>query len=290
MEVSKTYDEDTDEDTFFSHNHKPTTITNQQSQINNHKSTITNPNSPQSHHTNNHTGGGRGRGGGGRGGGRGGNVGAHASFPPSPPSGGGSADSLISSLRSLDGSPYPKYHSIETSTGWVFPNREGGSNQMTLYITRTQSDPYARPTRVKLTVPPTTAGYESECYSTKRRRTALGGLVGRRMEKACKEMGGDLGGGGGGGGGGRGGGWNGPKGGDVQVGKLGQNVIEQSCCEINEEGFFTIRITVNLPAKGRSIMGGKAADIFSRVLPGLGREGVIRKGGEVRSGGGGLNN
>ena len=146
---------------------------------------------------------------------------------------------------------------------------------MTLYITRTQSDPYARPTRVKLTVPPTTAGYESECYSTKRRRTALGGLVGRRMEKACKEMGGDLGGGGGGGGGGRGGGWNGPKGGDVQVGKLGQNVIEQSCCEINEEGFFTIRITVNLPAKGRSIMGGKAADIFSRVLPGVVGEGEV---------------
>ena len=108
----------------------------------------------------------------------------------------------------MEGAPYPRYHSIETSTGWSYPNKSGGPPLMTVYITRTQSDPYARPTRVKIVVPGDTAMYDRPCVGTARRRTALGGLIARRMHSVCRSIGGDrsaqaqpTGGGGGGEGG-----------------------------------------------------------------------------------------
>lgn len=68
---------------------------------------------------------------------------------------------------------------------------------------------------------------------------------------------------------GGGGGWSGPKGGDLQINCPGQHVLEQSAVVVTRNGDIIAQFTVNLPARGRTILGGKAIDIFERVLPSL---------------------
>jgi predicted ABC-class ATPase len=64
------------------------------------------------------------------------------------------------------------------------------------------------------------------------------------------------------------GGWSGPKGGDIQIAPPTQHVVEQSAVMVHQEtGDVIAQFTVNLPARGRTILGQKAIDIFQRVVP-----------------------
>jgi len=63
----------------------------------------------------------------------------------------------------------------------------------------------------------------------------------------------------------RGGGWSSSKGGDLQVDTPGQYVIERTSVIANAE-FIEARVTLALPAKGRSIEGYRAADIVGGLL------------------------
>jgi predicted ABC-class ATPase len=62
-------------------------------------------------------------------------------------------------------------------------------------------------------------------------------------------------------------GWNGPKGGDLQVLQPCQHVLEQSAVTIDEQGNVILQFTVNLPARGRSILGRVAQTIFGTTIP-----------------------
>jgi predicted ABC-class ATPase len=63
-------------------------------------------------------------------------------------------------------------------------------------------------------------------------------------------------------------GWSGPKGGDVQICEPTQHVLHQSAVSIDHTtGDVTAQFTVNLPARGRTILSTKAIDIFQRVIP-----------------------
>ncbi|CAE7190001.1 unnamed protein product, partial [Symbiodinium necroappetens] len=58
----------------------------------------------------------------------------------------------------------------------------------------------------------------------------------------------------------QGGGWSGSKGGDLQIDTPGQYVLERSSVVAKAE-FIEARVTLALPARGRSIEGYRAADI-----------------------------
>lgn len=184
---------------------------------------------------------------------------------------GGSYSDLLSLLQSIDGSSYPAYHDIESiSKGW-----HNAKHGFTLFISRAQSDPFARPTRVRVVVEPSMAGFPKLSYENKIRAVALGDYVHRAFYSLCLSMGADrsmaqenASGNGHGNGGGGGGGWSGPKGGDVSIAKPNQNVVEQSAVTINPiTGEVTAQFTINLPARGRTILGQKAIDIMERVVP-----------------------
>jgi predicted ABC-class ATPase len=63
--------------------------------------------------------------------------------------------------------------------------------------------------------------------------------------------------------------WSGPKGGDVQVLPPTQHVLEQSAVQITAQGDVYAQVTINLPARGRTILGRAAWQILDTVVPKL---------------------
>jgi len=57
--------------------------------------------------------------------------------------------------------------------------------------------------------------------------------------------------------------------------KPGQNVLEQSAVAVSPEGEVTANLTVSLPARGRTILGAAASQIFGATLPSLVRSSLL---------------
>lgn len=169
---------------------------------------------------------------------------------------------LINRLHQIDGKSYHAYHDIEGS--WEH-------DKFSLSIGRTQSDPFAPPTRCRINVPSSTVGLPSEAYSNKTRRVACGDFINRVLYDLCCDLRADqsLSGGVGG--------WNGPKGGDIKIMLPGQYVLEQSAVVVTTDGDIIAQFTVNLPARGRTILGEKARDIFDHSIVSLVQKSLIYK-------------
>ena len=225
------------------------------------------------YYKNKYGGGGRGRGGGRGGRGRAGRDSNQGAPRSSPPSGGGSyADLKQLLLYQLDNHQYPRYHDLETplteGSGWH--NTEAG---FTLLVGRTQSDPFAPPTRCRVIVSAARAQLPLQAYNNPIRAMATSDYLARQLYQECRRMGADASlnnNSSSNGGGGRGGGWSGPKGGDIQVMEPSQHVLEQTAVTIDAtSGNVVAQVTINLPARGRTILGQAAADILDRVLTSL---------------------
>jgi predicted ABC-class ATPase len=197
---------------------------------------------------------------GGRGSGRSGGGRTDTDGGRPAPSGGGSFDDLQNLLRRLDGKSYAAYHDLDTdlSRGWA--NSQDG---FTLYCERAQSDPFAPPTRCRVVVDATRAGFPRQCYSNRIRSMALADYLLRTLHMTCKILGADSSINGGGRDG-----WKGPKGGDIQVLEPCQHVLEQSAVRVDQSnGNIIAQITINLPARGRSILGQAAETILCQTIP-----------------------
>jgi predicted ABC-class ATPase len=70
-------------------------------------------------------------------------------------------------------------------------------------------------------------------------------------------------------------GWSGPKGGDLQVLEPSQHVLEQSGVRLDAEGNVIAQITINLPARGRNILGRAAEEILGHTLPTLVKDSLL---------------
>lgn len=161
-----------------------------------------------------------------------------------------SATDLEHTLRRIDGKGYKAYHDIYGS--WVFPT-------FTLHVDKIQGDPYASPSRCRVTVPCHVANFPAALLSSPIRRTALCDYLTRSFGAAVRSSGGDV----------RadGGGWHGEKGGDMAVDAPGQHVLQRTSIIIHSDGSVEARFTVGLPARGRSVLGDWAAAVLVRNLP-----------------------
>jgi predicted ABC-class ATPase len=211
------------------------------------------------YYKNKYGGGGRGRGRGGRGGGGGGDVrggrgrgGGRGESRSNAVNQGGSFQDFLNLLDNLDGKSYGGYHGIESTTqGWSHDN-------FVLRIGRAQSDPFAAPTRCQVKVSSAFCRLPPSLYSNKIRSVALSDYIHRAMYAHAKEMGVDASL--------DGQGWSGPKGGDIQLLPPCQHVLEQSAVVVNSDGTVVTQLTVNLPARGRTILGRAAKEIFGQTL------------------------
>jgi len=71
-----------------------------------------------------------------------------------------------------------------------------------------------------------------------------------------------------------GGGWHGSKGGDIRIDPPSQHVLERSSMVVNKE-WVEARLSVNLPAQGRSIEGVKASRLICQELMEVVRVGLL---------------
>eukprot|EP00177_Eucheuma_denticulatum_P001668 GFKZ01003003.1.p1 GENE.GFKZ01003003.1~~GFKZ01003003.1.p1 ORF type:complete len:677 (-),score=90.76 GFKZ01003003.1:1653-3683(-) len=232
-------------------------------------------------------GGGRGRGayyankyGRGRGRGRGGPSASDAYSSPNPSSSQSIAENtpsdpteyryqgglqeLADFLHRADHGPYPRYKDLIGE--WELM---GG---VSLYFDRIQSDPYAPPSRATVRVSFRTARFESELYEGAVRRVAFCDFLTRKFWSAVHGEGMDVGRGGGG--------WSGPKGGDLNVDKPSQHVLERTSCLLTKDA-IELRFTVNLPARGRSIEGRQAAQLLTNNLVGVVKRALFRDAADV---------
>jgi len=177
--------------------------------------------------------------------------------------GGGTYEELMQIFSSIDNQSYPAYHDIESfQKGWEVDGNDGTSIQFKLYVGRAQADPYARPTRCRIVVPASTAQFPTDLHKNRVRAIALADYINRAFHATSQSLGADQSASS------AGRGWSGPKGGDVQIVGPSQHVLQQSAVTIDSStGEVTAQFTVNLPARGRTILGHKAKEIFQQSLP-----------------------
>jgi len=128
-------------------------------------------------------------------------------------------------------------------------------------VGRTQSDPFAPPTRCRVLLSASSVQLPANTFSTQTQCIAAGDFLLRRLYQACREEGADhslrsTGNGG----------WSGPKGGDLQILAPTQHVLEQSAVQVSRQGDVMVQLTVGLPARGRSVLGQAAYEILDHVL------------------------
>ena len=203
--------------------------------------------------------GGRGRGGGGRDrGGRGGRGGGDGAPPgPRPPRTG---RELLQLLQRIDRSQYGAYKQLRGDFAFESPF------QFTLGVDHVQGDAYAAPSRCHIRVPLAVAGLPASAFTTKARSTAAADFLARLFARLVARNGADRRAGGGG--------WKGAKGGDLTIERPGQQVLERTSVFFTP-GFVEVRFCVGLPARGRSIEGVWATQIFSETLPKLAAEALL---------------
>ncbi|CAO1637912.1 unnamed protein product [Parajaminaea phylloscopi] len=195
--------------------------------------------------------GGRGHGGGYRGGSGGGGPQSHFKRAKVDPAHRDAAN-LGQSLISLQGAPYPAYKDLIGA--WKFP-------QFDLHLDHVQADPYASPSKLRITVSHAVARFQSNLYATNTTRAiALADYIHRRLHSVCTTRGFDVKQ--------SGQGWAGSKGGDIQVDVPVAQVLERTAVVVTDR-HIEVRFCVGLPAKGRSIEGVFAKEIFLEHIPAL---------------------
>lgn len=146
----------------------------------------------------------------------------------------GSDQELLTLLRGIDGSSYGAY---KRALGkWSYPG-------FTVHLDRIQSDPYAPPSSLRVVADPTKMGLPPEVLSTVDQQTATGDFLIRAFRNALE-------------------GARGP----VSIVGTTQEILSRSAAVVTPER-VELRIQVQLPARGRSVLGKAAATIFSHTLP-----------------------
>jgi len=150
---------------------------------------------------------------------------------------------LIEKLRSIDRKGYGAYKSLQGSYDF---------GRYTLHIDHVQSDPFAPPSRMRVTVEQEIAGLPRELYSNKSRRIAVEDYLTRQFGKAARQKAGKPMGTG--------------KSGVLDIDRCGQEILERTSMVVNEHR-VEARFVMGLPARGRTVMAKEALSLFIDVLP-----------------------
>lgn len=142
----------------------------------------------------------------------------------------------------LDNRGYKAYKDIQGT--YDFPG-------FTLIIDHVQGDPFAAPSKLRVRVPQSVAGFPSDTYRSRSRRIALRDYLTRQFERAARQVSGRRGTG---------------KSGLITIDRPGQEVLERTSAYITHE-YVEVRFVVGLPASGRRILGRQAAEMLCDDVP-----------------------
>ncbi|MCL1463422.1 ABC-ATPase domain-containing protein [Argonema galeatum] len=153
-------------------------------------------------------------------------------------------EKLRQQLLQLDGRGYKAYRDTEGS--YEFPD-------FTLSIDRTQGDPFASPSHVRVKVSGEIAGFPHQLYQTKSSAIALRDYLTRQFDNYAHSISKRRGTG---------------NSGLIGIVRTGQEVLERSSVLIDDE-LVEVRFVVGLPAGGRRILGLQAAEMLCEQIPQL---------------------
>ncbi|MBP0017288.1 MAG: ABC-ATPase domain-containing protein [Cyanobacteria bacterium SBLK] len=153
-------------------------------------------------------------------------------------------NALKSTLLKLDGASYKAYKDIKGKYNF---------SDFTLIIDRVQGDPFAAPSKLRVKVPQSIAGFPPKLYNSPSRKVALEDYLIRQFDRAAKDLSSHRGTG---------------KSGLIGVTSLGQEVLERTAAFVSKNE-IEVRFVVGLPARGRRILGRQAAELLCEDIPEL---------------------
>lgn len=155
------------------------------------------------------------------------------------------AEDLKELLKKIDHKSYPAYK--DTAGKYQFPG-------YVLSIDHVQGDPFAAPSKISILIRGKDAGFPKELFHTKWKRIALQDMILRLFYRQVDHYSFQAKGSG--------------KSGLMSVSRCGQEILERSDCQIEEEsGDLHFRMEVGFPASGRTIQARELEKIFFDFLP-----------------------
>ena len=154
-------------------------------------------------------------------------------------------------LTRIDGAGYGAYKRLQGT--WAFPD-------FTLHVEHVQGDPFAAPSRLRVSVPQEVARFPADLFSNKPRRIALEDFLVRKLATEiprCTK-------------GSRGSGHSG----EFSVVDFGQCILPRTAVAVSEEKVEAV-ISCGLPAAGRRILGRQAREMLLSELPELVRRALF---------------
>lgn len=152
-------------------------------------------------------------------------------------------EKLLQSLKRIDGKGYKAYKDI----AGVYQFRD-----YTLYIDYVQGDPFASPSRIRVRVPQSLARFPADFWHNKPRRIGLEDYLSRRIAAMIRKHSRGIRGTG--------------KSGLMFIDAGGQEILERTAVVVNAD-YIEARISLGLPARGRTVMGNVAAAMLTEELP-----------------------
>ncbi|MFD1037596.1 ABC-ATPase domain-containing protein [Virgibacillus byunsanensis] len=152
---------------------------------------------------------------------------------------------LMQQLTQMDGKGYKAYKSVQGH--YTFDDFD-------LYIDYVQGDPFATPSKIRVTIPSDKRPIKDEWLQTYARKVATEDALARVIGKAVSSDKPFIKGSG--------------KSGQILFDKPDQEILERSAVQITPNR-TTVCISVGLPANGRRINGKEAEKLFSQAIPSI---------------------
>ncbi len=153
-------------------------------------------------------------------------------------------DHLYDQLQRLDGQGYGAYKALKG---------EYDFGDFGLHIDHVQGDPFAAPSRVRVVVPQSVAGFPRSLWELPGRAIALADYLTREFHQATQAVQRTSGSG---------------KSGLIGIVRPSQAMLNRSAARVIEDA-VELRFTVGLPAFGRRIAGRQGAELLCRAVPEL---------------------
>ena len=152
-------------------------------------------------------------------------------------------DELRKILARIDGRGYKAYKDLQGA--YAYPG-------FTLFIDHVQGDPFASPSKIRVRVPDTVVQLPPDLFSGRVRRVALQDFLIREVHHAIRQVcQGNRGIG---------------KSGLIAIDVGGQEVLERTAMVVTPQ-WVEARLSLGLPAQGRTIMGRQAEAMFCQEMP-----------------------
>lgn len=152
---------------------------------------------------------------------------------------------LQNMLRQIDHKSYPAYKQLRGDYRF---------DGFFLHIDHVQGDPFAAPSKVRIEVPGSQAGFDPAWYDTEEKKTALEDFVLRAFGGQLKGFSFQAKGSG--------------KSGLMSVSRPGQEILPRTGCQLAEKtGALTLRMEVGFPANGRTVNSRELSKIFFDYIP-----------------------